>query len=229
MHQRQIVSDAAADYAAILPSDHKAEILDVGFGSGWFMAACLKLGYTTLSGAEFGIARKSYVRDWHPGIRLYEIESDIGTFLSETAERYDFIHMSHVIEHIPKYSLLWVVDAVYRALKKGGTLCLRTPNMEGLTANSSFYVTLAHEYGFCGSNLRSLLDICGFDDIRFHRFGRVHTLKQYAGRVLRWPFLKYNEYLHRLFGVSQGGPFGTELVVTAVRGELPPYFHPKYK
>jgi 2-polyprenyl-3-methyl-5-hydroxy-6-metoxy-1,4-benzoquinol methylase len=37
--------------------------------------------------------------------------------------------MSHVIEHIPKYSLLWVVDALYYALQPGGILMLRTPNM----------------------------------------------------------------------------------------------------
>ena len=30
---------------------------------------------------------------------------------------------------------------------------LRTPNMEGPCANFSLYVSLAHEYGFCGSNL----------------------------------------------------------------------------
>jgi len=42
---------------------------------------------------------------------------------------------------VPKYSLLWVVDALYRALKRGGVLLLRTPNMEGPCATSSLYVT----------------------------------------------------------------------------------------
>ena len=222
---------AVTEYAPLLPERKNAAILDVGFGGGWFIAACVTLGYTNISGADFGIANKAHVRDWAKGaIQLHEIESDIGDFLSQRPEEYDFIHMSHVIEHIPKYSLLWVVDAIFRALKKDGVLLLRTPNMEGPTPNSSLYVTLAHEYGFAGSNLKSLLDICGFDDIRFHSLpqGRV-ALRQRLGGLLRWPFLAQNKLVHRLFGVNQGGQFGTELIVTARRGEMKSLFDPKYR
>jgi len=103
-------------------------------------------GYENLFGADFGIENKAYVKAWAPdAIQLSEIRNDIGSFLADKPETYDFIHMSHVIEHIPKYSLLWVVDALYRALKPGGVLILRTPNMEGPCADSSLYVTLAHE------------------------------------------------------------------------------------
>jgi len=222
---------AVHQYFPYLPKDKSAQILDIGFGTGWFLAACLKLGYQNLSGADFGIANKSYVREWAPDrITLHEIEKGIGEFLSEKKEQYDYIHMSHVIEHVPKYSLLWVVDALYWGLKRGGSILLRTPNMEGPCANSSLYVTLSHEYGFAGSNLTSLLDICGFDDIRLIDFeDHAPTLKQRAGNWLRWPILKQSEVRHRLFGVNQGGRFGTELIVTARRGDWPPYFDRRYR
>jgi hypothetical protein len=107
---------------------------------------------------------------------------------------------------------------------------MRTPNMEGPCANSSFYVTLSHEYGFSGSNLMSLLDICGFDDVRVITFPpRVMSLKQRLGQMLRWPFLQQSQMRHRLFGVNQGGQFGAELVVTGKRGSWPPYFDPRFK
>jgi len=222
---------AMAEYASILPSDKTSAILDIGFGGGWFLGACLKLDYNNLSGAEFGIENKGHVADWKKGtITLHEIETDIGTFLSHHPEQYDFIHMSHVIEHIPKYSLLWTVDALYRAMKPGGILLLRTPNMEGPTPNSSFYVTLAHEYGFCGSNLQSLLDICCFDNIQYHDVVVPRpTLRQRVGAFLRWPYLQENRLRHRLFGVNSGGQFGSELIVSARRGDLPPLFSIKYK
>jgi 2-polyprenyl-3-methyl-5-hydroxy-6-metoxy-1,4-benzoquinol methylase len=225
------VRTAVQQYAPYLPSDKAARILDIGFGTGWFLAACLKLGYQNLAGADFGIAHKNYVRDWAPDrITLHEIKDNIGEFLSDKQEQYDFIHMSHVIEHVPKYSLLWLVDALYQALARGGTLLLRTPNMEGPCANSSFYVTLAHEYGFAGSNLMSLLDICGFDDIRLVSF-REHTptLKQRLGEVLRWPILQQSQLRHRLFGVNYGGQFGGELIAIAKRGDWPPYFDRRYE
>lgn len=225
------VRQAAHEVQALLPQSANAAILDLGFGSGWFLAACLTLGYTNLSGADFGIGNKMHVADWGPtGISLLEIEGNIGDFLVDREEQYDFVHMSHVIEHIPKYSLLWVVDALYRSLKPGGTLMLRTPNMESPCANSSYYVTLAHEYGFSSSNLDSLLDICGFDEIRFHRPTLYKPSgKQKIGNALRRMFLKESEIKHRLFGVNRHGIFGSELFVTAKRGSVPPFFDPKYK
>jgi 2-polyprenyl-3-methyl-5-hydroxy-6-metoxy-1,4-benzoquinol methylase len=225
------VQAAVHQYAPYLPGDKDARILDIGFGGGWFLAACLKLGYRDLSGADFGIANKDYIREWSPRrITLHEITENIGDFLSDKKEQYDFIHMSHVIEHIPKHSLFWVVDALYWALKRGGTLLLRTPNMEGPCANSSLYVTLAHEYGFAGANLTSLLDICGFDQISLLDFPEhAPTLKQRLGGLMRWPILKQSRFRNRLFGVNQGGRFGIELIVTAKRGDWPPYFDPRYQ
>src|SRR5271154_2557899 len=215
----------------LLPRDKRAPILDVGFGVGWFLAACLRLGYTHLSGADFGVANRAHVKAWAPGaITLSEIQSDIGSFLADKPETFQFIHMSHVIEHIPKHSLLWAVDALYRALKPGGVLMLRTPNMEGPCANSSLYVTLAHEYGFSSGNLNSLLDVCGFDDICFHV---PHTsspgFKQRLGRLIRWPFLQQSKIRHRLFGVNEHGHFDSELIVTGRRGKFPPLFDPKFR
>jgi len=227
---RRLVADGLLP-PALPPNDKEAAILDLGFGGGWFLAACLRLGYSNLSGADFGIATKAHVQAWAPGsITLFEIQSDIGSFLADKPETFQFIHMSHVIEHIPKYSLLWVVDALYRALKPGGVLMLRTPNMEGPCANSSFYVTLAHEYGFSSANMQSLLDICGFDEIRFHRASTPHSsLKHTVGKLLRWPILKESQIRHRLFGVNEHGHFDSELIVTGKRGNFPPFFDPKYR
>jgi 2-polyprenyl-3-methyl-5-hydroxy-6-metoxy-1,4-benzoquinol methylase len=220
-----------AEYAPLLPADKKCAILDIGFGGGWFLGACLRLGYANLSGADFGIENKRHIADWQKGaITLHEIEPDIGSFLSHHPAQYDFIHMSHVIEHIPKYSLFWVVDALYQAMKPGGMLLLRTPNMEGPTANSSLYVTLAHEYGFSGGNLQSLLEICCFDDIRFHDMRPPHpTFRQLVGALLRWPYLRENRLRHRLFGVNTGGQFGPELIMSARRGDRPPMFSIEYR
>ena len=192
------------------------------------MAACLKLGYTNVSGAEFNPSSKPYMAQW--GVKLHRIESDIGALLARQPERYDFIHLSHVIEHIPKYSLLWVVDSLYFALRRNGTLFLRTPNMEGPTPNSSYFVTLGHEYGFAGSNLQSLLQICGFDDVQFlPPASNVKNLKQRLGGLIRWPYIANSRAKHRLFGVNEGGQYGAELVVKAVRREFSPLMNEKYR
>jgi 2-polyprenyl-3-methyl-5-hydroxy-6-metoxy-1,4-benzoquinol methylase len=223
----QRTDQVATEYSRFLPGNKDAAILDIGFGDGWFMAACLKLGYANISGAEFAPENKPYLQDWN--VHLHKIDGDIGDFLAKHPEEYDFIHMSHVIEHIPKYSLLWIVDALYLALKKEGTLFLRTPNMEGPCANSSYYVTLAHEYGFSGSNLASLLSVCGFDDIRLHAPTPTKGMLQFFGTLMRWPFLQESRIKNRLFGVNYGGHFGPELICTSRRGDVPPLFDESYR
>ncbi|MCU1302650.1 MAG: Methyltransferase type 12 [Candidatus Sulfotelmatobacter sp.] len=224
---RKRIEEVADEYRRFLPAKKDAAILDIGFGNGWFMAACLHLGYTNVSGAEFAPENKPYLKEWN--VKLHKIESEIGEFLAKHPGEYDFIHMSHVIEHIPKYSLLWIVDAIYQALRKQGTLFLRTPNMEGPSANSSYYVTLAHEYGFSGSNLKSLLSVCGFDDICLHSPPSPKPLRQRLGALVRWPYIQESRIRHRLFGVNFGGHFGSELIATARRGDFPPLFDTKYR
>jgi len=106
---------------------------------------------------------------------------------------------------------------------------LRTPNMEGPCANSSYYVTLAHEYGFSGSNLKSLLSVCGFDDIRLHPPHVQNGLRQRLGAVMRWPYIQHGRIRNRLFGANSGGHFEAELVATARRGDFPCLFDEKYR
>jgi 2-polyprenyl-3-methyl-5-hydroxy-6-metoxy-1,4-benzoquinol methylase len=209
---------AIFNYAAILPADLESEILDIGYGGGWFIAACVKLGYKNVTGLDFGGNKK--ICDW-PGVKeSLVVERNISDSLADKSESFDFIHMSHVIEHIPKYSLLATLDAVFAALRPGGTVLVRTPNMEGPCANSSLFVTLAHEYGFCGSNLKSLLELCGFGSVAFHSFTVPSpSYKQRIGNVLRYVCIKWNSVKHRLFGVNVGGSFGQELIVTARRKE----------
>ncbi len=222
-----MVVQSAFEMAPLLPEDKDAAILDVGFGRGWFVAACVSLGYRNITAAEFGVENYAHMREWSPGIKLQNVDTYIAGFLAERPGVFEFIHLSHLIEHIPKYTLLHFVDSLFVALKSGkgdagggGTLFIRTPNMEGPCATSSYFVTLGHEYGFAGSNLVSLLDICNFDDIRFHQF-RPHqrSVKQRFGDVIRAPFLQWNAVKHRLFGVNEGAQWGMELIVSAKRGD----------
>jgi 2-polyprenyl-3-methyl-5-hydroxy-6-metoxy-1,4-benzoquinol methylase len=225
-----IVREAVQKYRGVLPQDRNAAILDIGFGNGWFIAACVELGYTNIYGAEFG-GRKAYLETWPPAVRkIYAIESNIGDLLADKPQQFDFIHLSHVIEHIPKYTLLFNCDGLYLALKKGGTLLVRTPNMEGPCATSSLFVTLGHEQGFCGSNLRSLLQICNFEEIRFLRLDRFsRPLRQKLGSLIRWPIVRWSAFKHRFFGVNSGGQFGAELIVSARRRAKPALFDEKYR
>src|SRR5580658_3889030 len=73
---KQRIAEVAVEYRRFLPQQKDAAILDIGFGDGWMMAACLSLGYTNISGAEFAPENKPYLKNWN--VTLYKIESNIG-------------------------------------------------------------------------------------------------------------------------------------------------------
>jgi tRNA G46 methylase TrmB len=62
IHNQPMVLQVVHECASLLPQDKNAPILDIGFGGGWFIAAC-PIGYTSMYRADFGISRKSYARE----------------------------------------------------------------------------------------------------------------------------------------------------------------------
>jgi len=219
------VRDAVEMYRPLLPTDKKAAILDIGFGSGVFIAACIKLGYTNIHGAEFGVEGRKYLYDWSPSVcALDEISSSIGDYLADKAESFDVIHMSHVIEHLPKYSLLYHVDAIYQALKVEGRVILRCPNMDSPYANSMLYCVLGHEYGFRDNNMKQLLHICQFDDVTFHNPVEVLSMKQRLGNMFRRGLIFLEKLKRRMFMTDPGEYRGEELIVSAFRKYREPLF-----
>jgi hypothetical protein len=203
--------------------------VDIGSGDGEFIALCHHLGYQDITAVDFRAMEKfREITKIFPTIHATDLSGNIGDHFANINETYDVIHMSHVIEHIPKYGLFYAMDGVFKALKIGGALIIRTPNMGAPAALSSLYVTLAHEYGFTGSNLKSLLDICGFDNIQFHT-ARPASVRQFFGAVVRAPFLFAQHIKHRLFGHNVGGQFSGELNVTAQRGTYEPLYDPRFR
>ena len=199
----------------MLPEKKDAKILEIGYGTGFFISACVQLGYTNIYGADF---HNDALKEIEPKIKsikkLYNIEKNIWDTLLNIDEKFDFIYLSHVIEHIPKYNLFDVIDSIYNALNISGVLFVRCPNMISYGANSSLYVTLGHEYGFTRDNLGSLLHISGFDDIKSYNLPINFTLKNKIGTLLKVPFLWLKLIQNRLFGVHSGKYYDSELVMS---------------
>jgi len=210
------------NYRHRLPSDLDAAILDIGSGPGHFLAACAKWGYRNLSVMDY-VLESDQFRVW--GVDgLYLVTDDLPSALSGLQGCFDFIHAAHLIEHVPKHDLLENVDAMFYALRPGGTIALETPNMLAPSAMASLFVTLGHEYGFTQHNLCSLLNICGF------RSERADPVLQPAGRakarigdLLRKSVLASTYLLKcRLFGFGDAIT-AQNIIVTGVRPEADPF------
>ena len=222
---------AVKEYQKVLPKNKDKKILDIGCEMGTFSAACIHLGYKNIHCADFGAKHKLLkVSKEFPQIKgVYNIESTVGDFLGDSDEKFDFIHLSHVIEHIPKHSLLYLVDSIYKSLNRDGFFLARTTNMLGPISLHALFSTLGHEYGFTENNLSSLLKICGFEMIQFYKFKPDHSLKQKLGNILRKLFYLKENLKYRLFLGAYPQEIGNELIVSGTRKDKPELFDKKFK
>ena len=105
-------------------SENKGKILDIGAGTGDFLAFVKQNGWQTI-GVE-------------PSQKAKEIATKKGVvFVNETSElanqSFDVITMWHVLEHVP--DLEKQIKELKRLLKPNGTLIVAVPNFKSFDAN----------------------------------------------------------------------------------------------
>ena len=114
--------DNSFRYLLKVKEGQSARLLDVGCGSGDFLAMAANAGWTT-----FGTEPDEFSRDRARASGL-DVRATISEFAGEP--RFDAITLSHVIEHVPD-PVRTLRDCRER-LKPGGFLYLATPNLESV-------------------------------------------------------------------------------------------------
>ncbi|NDC29467.1 MAG: class I SAM-dependent methyltransferase, partial [Bacteroidetes bacterium] len=87
----------------VLPSKRNAKVLDIGCGFGQFLGELKQLGYTSLKGIDINDEAINACKN--KGLDVTQI-SDIVEFAKNSNTKYDFISMSHVLEHIEKSKII---------------------------------------------------------------------------------------------------------------------------
>lgn len=146
-------------------------VLDVGAATGEFVKLAAGLGFEA-SGLEFSEHAVSEAR------RLHGLEIRRGTLANLTEhERFDFIHLSHVMEHFPNPA--GEVAQIHAHLETGGVTYIEVPfqfhfisRARALMASSAKFPftahSLHHAYFYTPQSLVRLLTRFGFiiDSIR---------------------------------------------------------------
>lgn len=153
------------EFAPLLPIDQRSKILDIGCGSGSFLKGMNELGYPDTTGidlspeqvakaAEFGVANVS--------------QSDAASFLSQHEAGFDLITAIDLIEHLSKDELILFLQSVRKALKPGGGVIFRTPNMDAPQASVFAFADFTHEVFLNKSSALQLMASCGFSAVEVH-------------------------------------------------------------
>ena len=110
-----------------LNGQRRGRLLDIGCGSGAFLAKMSELGWDAV-GVEFDKQAIKVARE-HFGLNVYEgTLKEVGFFDNE----FDALTINHVIEHF--YNPITTLKECYRILKPKGKLVVITPNIESLGA-----------------------------------------------------------------------------------------------
>lgn len=139
----------------------KADILEIGCGSGKFLLELWRLGWRNLSGFEPSILSPK-------DNKKYKIYNDFFSLnavkTNKLKEKFDLIVLTGVLEHIS--NLKDFLKAIYSALKKNGCVLAMVPN-ESFSFKATDPGLIAHEHlnYFTPMTLKKILEYSGFEVI----------------------------------------------------------------
>lgn len=185
------------EFLETLLTQRNLRILDVGAATGEFVHAAASRGHQAtgveISEGAIRQAAKNY------GIQLLDQDLDAHV----PGQRYDVVHMNHVLEHMP--NPLQTAATVNRLLRPGGIWVIEVPqqfenDLDRLRRLSGFFkprfnlYSLHHTYFFRPQHVLRLVHESGFNVIRS---GTAN-----AWRTPLWPFTVKNLVLRVLLGVA---------------------------
>lgn len=188
LRQRQIVSHSEFDdldlnYAAWLPADRDAAILDVGCGPGRVLAFLAARGYRQIEGFDRDpdAVRAAQARVAAP----VTIEDDWARFLDSRTRAFDLIVLKDVIYYLPRAEVVDALRAVRRALKPGGRVIVEVFNGAAYTGPFVAYKDDGILWIPTEHVLASFLDRAGFSAVSVHaHVPPARTLKRRAFNLL---------------------------------------------
>ncbi len=174
-----------------LPADKNARILDIGCGFAQMLFALKKLGYNSLHGIDVSSDAVAFCQKNGLDVTLV---SGVDAYLAAEEEKYDFIIMSHVLEHIPKENAISTLAHIRRhILKDGGQFLVMVPNAQSHTGVYWMYEDFTHYTLFTAGSLMYVLRAAGFKNIALVDKDAIESATTWYGKLIRRVFLKiYN-------------------------------------
>jgi 2-polyprenyl-3-methyl-5-hydroxy-6-metoxy-1,4-benzoquinol methylase len=210
--------DFRAAYGPLLPENKGAHILDVGCGAGYFLYFLDKQGYVNYEGIDISPQQVAHCRA-HVTPRA-EV-ADAFDYLDGKEGSFDMILAHDVLEHVAKDRLAAFTKKLFAALKPGGILIVRVPNMSNPLAAHGRYIDLTHEVGFTERSLHQLLYLSGFRDITLKGslLIRKRTLLSYCRRAFLKMYYAWVRFLYYVQDFSVPTVLDHDLVAIARRSE----------
>jgi 2-polyprenyl-3-methyl-5-hydroxy-6-metoxy-1,4-benzoquinol methylase len=174
-------------FVDVLPKDKSSHIIDIGCGLGQTLLSLKKEGYTNIKGID--ISDEAIKNCKKNGLDIKKIKSIID-FCKRNNSKYDFIIMSHILEHIEKKEIIPTLKTIKEnLLEKKGKLFISVPNAQSNTGCYWAYEDFTHQTLFTAGSLLYVLREVGFEKIKIIDKDNT-TGKPLLKKVIRKIFLK---------------------------------------
>jgi SAM-dependent methyltransferase len=166
----------------------RGRILDVGCATGFFLDEAKGLGWEVY-GVELSKWAVSYARDKFD-IEVFEGELKDAHFQDSY---FDVVVLKDSIEHLidPKATL----NEIRRILKQDGILYINTPNISSLASRILkarwWGLKQFHLYYFTKGTLSRMLDVTGFNPLKWKSYSRTFTFSYWIDRFKTYNFALY--------------------------------------
>ncbi len=153
------------NYLPYLPKDKNARIVDLGTGLGHVLFFLKRAGYNNILGVDVGHEVIEFCKEH----KFPVVEEEIVTWLKQNQNSADALVLNDVLEHQTKPEMWAMLEAMRDALKPGGVVLIKVPNMGNpLLGNDSRYLDITHQNGFNENSLRQALFMA--------KYSKVHVI-----------------------------------------------------
>lgn len=149
--------------SSFLPSEHSAEILDIGCGDGNLVYWMQQKDYKNVYGID--LSEEQIALGKKLGIKNLEL-ADLKDYLEQSSKKYDLIIARDVFEHFTRQDFFDTLVRIKKVLKENGRLLIQVPNGQGIHYTTIFYGDVTHEMAYTQSSLRQLILASGFSDVK---------------------------------------------------------------
>jgi 2-polyprenyl-3-methyl-5-hydroxy-6-metoxy-1,4-benzoquinol methylase len=153
------------NYKQYIPDNKSTNILDIGPGFGELLELfVVDEGYVKTSAIDISKEVVNYCNSIVPNSCFYVENTE--EYLRSMPNKYDVILMLQVLEHIPRDSVINLLDAVRESLNPQGIAIIEVPNISNSIIGADlFYSDFTHQVAYTDTSLKYVLKSANFSSV----------------------------------------------------------------